>query len=148
MTVNTIKRFIALMLVFACVVALAACGKDNDDRPVTKMTTKPGAETTQPPPETTPTTVLAIMRGTLPINDQQIDWQENLLTNPLPKYVNISSDFLRVRKGPGTDYEQVAALTRGQQVVVVAKTGNDWFKLEDGGYYVSGEFLSETKPAD
>ncbi len=147
MSVNTIKKIVAMVLVFGCVFTLAACGGKDDDRPETKMTTKQSASTA-PPQETTPTTVLIIMRGTLPSNDEELDWTENLLTNPLPKYVNISSDFLRVRKGPGTQYDQVAALTRGMQVVVVAKTGNDWFKLEDGGYYVSGEYLSETKPAD
>ncbi|MDD4094685.1 MAG: SH3 domain-containing protein [Oscillospiraceae bacterium] len=147
MSVNAIKKIIALVLVFGCVFALAACGDKDNDGPETKMTSKATA-TTAPPADTTPTTVLSIIRGTLPSNDEEIDWTENLLTNPLPKYVNISSDFLRVRKGPGTQYDQVAALTRGMQVVVVAKTGNDWFKLEDGGYYVSGEYLSETKPAD
>lgn len=147
MSVNAIKKIIALVLVFGCVFALAACGDKDNDRPETRMTSKATA-TTAPPADTTPTTVLSIIRGTLPSNDEEIDWTENLLTNPLPKYVNISSDFLRVRKGPGTQYDQVAALTRGMQVVVVAKTGNDWFKLEDGGYYVSGEYLSETKPAD
>jgi uncharacterized protein YgiM (DUF1202 family) len=145
MSVNTIKKIVAMVLVFGCVFALAACGPKDDDRPVTKMTTKPNA-TTAPPPETTPTTVLHIFQGTLPSNDEKITWTENALTNPLPKYVNITSDFLRVRKGPDTKYDQVAALTRGMQVVVMAKTGNDWFKL-DSGYYVSGEFLSDTKPA-
>lgn len=144
MSVNTIKKIVAIVLVFGCVFTLAACGNNDDDRPETKLTTKPSA-TTLPPAETTTATVLHIFQGTLPSNDEEITWTENALTNPLPKYVNIASDFLRVRKGPDTKYDQVAALTRGMQVVVIAKTGNDWFKL-DSGYYVSGEYLSETAP--
>ena len=79
----------------------------------------------------------------MPSNDEEVTWQETDLQSPTVKYVDISSDFLRVRTGPGTEYDQVAALTKDMQVIVVAQTQSGWFKL-DSGYYVSGDYLSET----
>jgi uncharacterized protein YgiM (DUF1202 family) len=58
-------------------------------------------------------------------------------------YVNVESDYLKVRKGPGKDFEQIASLTDGMSVTVVAKTETNWYKLQDG-YYVSGDYLTTT----
>jgi len=94
--------------------------------------------------ETVPETTLFVFREPIEENDQEVTWQETELQSELPKYVKINSDYLRVRKGPGTEYDQVAALTKNMLVIVVAKTQNNWYKL-DSGYYVSGEYLSDTK---
>jgi uncharacterized protein YgiM (DUF1202 family) len=58
-------------------------------------------------------------------------------------YVKVASDFLKIRKGPGKDFDQVGSLTSGMTVSVAAKTNTNWYKLADG-YYVSGDYLSET----
>jgi len=56
-------------------------------------------------------------------------------------YVHTDSDFLRIRSGPGTDYQQVGSLVDGMTVSVVALTDTNWYKLADG-YYVSGDYLT------
>ncbi|MBP5180633.1 MAG: SH3 domain-containing protein [Clostridiales bacterium] len=51
-------------------------------------------------------------------------------------------EFLRVRKGPSTEYDIVGTLTRNQQVQVVAVTDSSWYKTIDG-FYISSSFLAQ-----
>jgi uncharacterized protein YgiM (DUF1202 family) len=120
---------------------LAACGggTNNNEPKISGSTTT--APTTLITIEIT-TTTLFVYDATIEPNNEVITWDIEPMS-PTIKYVNITSDFLKIRKGPGTTYEQVGALTRGMQVIVTGVTESDWYQLEDG-YYVSGEFLKES----
>lgn len=142
MSINVIKRIAVAVIAAGIIFSLTACNDPDDKKPVTK-TTSTTTTPTSIPIATIPETTLYVFLGPMVANDQAVTWQEQALPSSIIKKVNITSDFLRVRKGPGTEYEQVAALTKGMQVIVVSKTANGWYKLDDG-YYVSGEFLSDT----
>lgn len=143
MTENTINKIVSSAVIIGMAFSVAACSKEDDKRPETSLTTS-STSTTMITIETVPETTLFVFREPIEENDQEVTWQETELQSELPKYVKINSDYLRVRKGPGTEYDQVAALTKNMLVIVVAKTQNNWYKL-DSGYYVSGEYLSDTK---
>ena len=56
-----------------------------------------------------------------------------------------TSTGVNVRKGPGTEYEQVELLTKGAAVTVTGETDNGWYQiLRDGNVaYIKSEFLQE-----
>ena len=139
------KRFttalIAAMMVGIFCLGAAACKKKTDP---TITDTSETSEQTTTTTTTAPTTSLVIYSGPLE-NSQEITWTETPLESPKTYYVKVSKgEFLNVRKGPGTNYEKVASLTRGQAVVVVAKSGI-WYKTNDG-FYISETYLSGTMP--
>lgn len=129
-------------LVVGGAVMLSSCGKDDPSTSTTLPTDTTAAQVT-----TTIATTAAIpaISGSLPVNEVGITptWAETAIDPAATMYVNVESDFLRVRKGPGQDYDQVASLTDGMSVIVVAKTDTNWYKLQDG-YYVSGDYLAAT----
>lgn len=142
---SVIKRTLALTLACVLLFSAAACGKKKTK--TTKASDSSAEDTSDTTPivsipDTEATTVLAQYGGQLPENDQEITWTEEEMEAKV-MYVKGVSDYLKVRKGPGTDYDVVGKLTPGMQVIVIGKTGNNWFKLEDG-YYVSGEYISLT----
>lgn len=137
------KTLSATVLAGVMVLALASCG--GNDTP--KVTTRPAGSTTTASASTaapTTTTTLFTVTGTLASNDEAVTWELVPLPSATVKYVNISDGFLKVRKGPSKDYEAVAALTKNMAVTVVGKTTTNWYKTDDG-FYVSGEYLSNTK---
>ncbi len=140
-----------LVLTMACsmVLASAACGKKKKEE--TTETTEQTTETTPMvtvPPTTTETTLLEYGMTIAP-NDQEVTWKEESF-EPKVMYVSGITTYLKVRKGPGAgdgkDYAVVGKLTNGTEVVVVAKTDNNWYKLQDG-YYVSADYIKDTKPS-
>ncbi len=142
MSINVMKRVAVAIIAIGLFFSLAACGNADDNRPVTK-TSSTTTNSTSIPIETIPETTLYVFMAPMKANDQAVTWQEQALPSAIIKKVKITADFLRVRKGPGTEYEQVAALTKDMQVIVVSKTANGWYKL-DSGYYVSGEYLADS----
>ncbi|MBN1891386.1 MAG: SH3 domain-containing protein [Clostridiales bacterium] len=52
---------------------------------------------------------------------------------------------INVRSGPGTDYEIVDSLSKGDKIQVVAYTENGWKKISEG-HYVIDDFVSENAP--
>lgn len=140
------KKYMALLVVGVSLTAasllLTACGGGEP------AATSAPSQTTTAPTEPTQTTLPPVPEAaaSLPSNSEPKTWTETEFTTPETRYVKLESDFLRVRTGPGTTYKQVAALTNGMQVTVVAKTADEWYKL-DSGYFVSGEFLTKDKPA-
>ena len=139
------KRFttalIAAMMVGVICLGATACKKKAD--PSATETSETSEQTTTTT-TTVPTTSLPIYSGPLE-NSQEITWSETPLESPKTYYVKVSQgEFLNVRKGPGTNYDKVASLTRGQAVVVVAKSGI-WYKTQDG-FYISETYLSGTMP--
>jgi len=135
------KKGIALVLSLVFVFSLAGCGSSSKDKEEDE--TKTSETTTLATLETTPVTTTLREYGVSAVpNDVAVSWQESEIT-ATTMYVHVTSGYLKVRKGPGTDYQQVAALSSGMQVIVVAKTSDNWYKLQDG-FYTYGEYLSLT----
>lgn len=137
------KTLSAVILAGLLVFSVAACGK-KDTPKTTKRTTPTTTTTAAPTTEPTTTTTLFKVSGTLASNDEVVDWEVTDLPSATVKYVKVNEGFLKVRKGPGKDYEAVAALTKNMTVTVVGKTSSGWYKTDDG-FYISGDYLSNTK---
>lgn len=136
----------ALGLSMACSMAFAitACGGKKEA--ATSETPESTTETT-PMVTVAPTTVETTLLEygmTIQPNDQAVSWKEDAIEAKV-MYANVKT-YLNVRKGPGPDYAAVAKFSKGMEIIVVAKTENGWYKTEDG-FYVSGEYLSETVPS-
>ena len=142
---SVLKKTLVLTLAVAMVISCAACGKKKSkSKETTAETSDSSAETTPivSSPDTSATTTLMDYGVSIAPNDEPITWTDEEFEAKV-MYVKITSGYLKIRKGPDTKYEQVGTLTAGMQVIVVAKTSNNWFKLEDG-YYVSGDYISLT----
>ena len=142
------RKIIAAALVCSMLMALAACSKKPAE---TSADTTPSTTSETIATVTTPSTTqsnLPVYSGPLATSDTTvITWTESALPNEVTLYATVSAGtFLRVRKGPGKNYEIAGTLTRGQSVVVVASTNDGWYKTKDG-YYVSGQYLKTTAPA-
>ena len=136
------KRFttalIAAMTIGALCLGVAACGGKQPEPTETETET---TEVTT----TAPTTTLTIYSGPR-ATTEEVTWQETKLESPQTYYVKVSKgEFLNVRSGPGTKYEKVGTLTRGQSVTVVAKANGIWYKTQDG-YFISDTYLSGKIP--
>jgi len=129
-------------MVIVISVSAAACGskKAGTESTPAESTAAPQTETT---PVATTTASVAAISGTLALNTEPVTWVENAIDPAKVMYVHVASDFLRVRTGPDTTYPQISALTNGMTITVIAKTENNWYKMQDG-YYVFGDFVSET----
>ena len=136
--VMKISIFLFLCLLFSF--SFSACSKEEATVETTMTTipvslpeiTYPAAiETTLPPQET------------LPDNRIPVVWDETVIEGgKLMKVVD--TDILKVRIGPGTTFDQISELTEGMQIRVSAVVDNSvWYKTEEGGYYLSGDYLAE-----
>ena len=138
---KNIKRIISVACALSVVAAFAACGKE--DTPVetsfVDITPTPiPVETT-----TTPTTTIPVYSGPLPSSDIAVTWGETVLDSPVIMYAAVSEgEFLRVRKGPSTEYDIVGTLTRNQQVQIVAVTDSSLYKTSYG-FYISATYLTQ-----
>ena len=58
----------------------------------------------------------------------------------------VSSDGLRVRKGPSTDTEEIHSLSKNSRVQIIGQEGK-WYKIDIKGKigYVSSKYISDTK---
>ena len=77
------------------------------------------------------------------------DYLEEEQSTSTTKTMYVTPDVgLNVRKGPGTSYSKIAALSKGI-AVTVHSTSNGWSKITANGVegYVSSEYLSATKPS-
>ena len=137
------KTILICSIVVGGAVLLSSCGKTNNATSTTKST----AETSTTASVTSAATTASVpaISGTLATNAVGVTptWTETAIDPAKTMYVKVESDFLKIRKGPGKDYEQIGSLTNGMTVTVVALTDTNWYKLQDG-YYVSGDYLSET----
>ncbi len=138
LTIKTLS--VAVLCGVMC--SFSACGGKKEAE--TTTTVESSTETTPiiTTVTTTAETTLQEYGMSIAPNDVSVTWTEEPMEAKV-MYVNIAEKYLKIRKGPGTDYDQVGTLTRNMQVVVVAKTDNNWYKLEDG-FYVSGDYLSAT----
>lgn len=134
-------KTISVALTCGVMISLAACG---GKKATTTTTVESSTETTPIITTVTTTAETTLLEYGMSIapNDVSVTWTEEPM-EPKVMYVNISEKYLKIRKGPGVDYEQIGTLTRNMQVIVIAKTDNNWYKLEDG-FYVSGDYLSAT----
>ena len=129
-------------MVIVISVSAAACGSKKAGTESSSTATS-AAQMTEATTVATTTQSVAAISGTIAANTEPITWVENAIDPAKVMYVHVASDFLRVRTGPDTTYPQISALTNGMTITVIAKTENNWYKLQDG-YYVFGDFVSET----
>lgn len=129
-------------MVIVISVSAAACGSKKAGTESSSTATT-AAQMTEATTVATTTQSVAAISGTIAANTEPITWVENAIDPAKVMYVHVASDFLRVRTGPDTTYPQISALTNGMTITVIAKTENNWYKLQDG-YYVFGDFVSET----
>ncbi|MCR4730936.1 MAG: SH3 domain-containing protein [Saccharofermentans sp.] len=129
----------ALMAGVICI-GVVGCKKEEPTETTTETTEQTTTTTT-----TVPTTTLTMFSGPM-VNDTEVNWTETKLESPRTLYVVVSKgEFLNVRNGPGTTYDKVGTLTRGQSVTVVAVAKNIWYKTNDG-FFVSDTYLSTKIP--
>ena len=129
----------ALMAGVICI-GVVGCKKEEPTETSTETTEQTTTTTT-----TVPTTTLTMFSGPM-VNDTEVNWTETKLESPKTFYVVVSKgEFLNVRNGPGTTYDKVGTLTRGQSVTVVAVAKNIWYKTSDG-FFVSETYLSTKIP--
>lgn len=138
-----LKKIVSIVCASAILVSFAACknkDKEDDEEEAEE------SEISQTVPEVTTTeatTSLTMFSGPMPASDIAVTWTETEIDQTV-RYASITAgEFLRVRKGPGTEYDIVGSLTRNQEVVVIAVTSDGWYKTLDG-FYVSGSYLTET----
>ena len=137
----TAAKISAGMLIGVMALSAVACGKKNKPTIDTAPSTSLITTTTT----TVPTTKLSTYKGPL-TNDQQVTWKETTLDQQVTYYAKVTKgEFLNIRKGPGTEYTKVGTLSRGQTIVVVARTSNGWYKTIDG-FYASETYLSKKPP--
>jgi len=138
------KTILICTLLVAGAVSFGACSKKNPT--ATTLTTAVNATTTAAVVTTAPTPAVPAISGTLAANSvgETPTWVETPIDPAKTMYVKVTSDFLKIRKGPGKDFDQIGSLTNGMAVTVVAKTDNNWYKLQDG-YYVSADYVTETQ---
>jgi len=129
-------------MVIVISVSAAACGSKKAGTESSSTGTT-AAQMTEATTVATTTQSVAAISGTIAANTEPVTWVENAIDPAKVMYVHVASDFLRVRTGPDTTYPQISALTNGMTITVIAKTENNWYKLQDG-YYVFGDFVSET----
>lgn len=142
---SIIVKVLAFSMTCVMLFSFAACGKkDKDDDDETSAPSSSATETTPmvTVPTTEATTTLMEYGSTIQPNNEEVKWTETAMEAKV-MYVHINDGYLKIRKGPGTDFEQIGTLTAGMEVIVVAKTDNNWYKLEDG-FYVSGDYISAT----
>ena len=138
------SRIGAAMLIAAMAFSVAACGSDKESKKKTAEETTPSTEATTTVPTTTETTV-PTYSGPM-TNDIAVSWEEQELQGgPVDKYVTCT-DFINVRKGPGTEYEVVAKFANKMKISVVSVTSNNWYKTNDG-FYVSADLVTDTPAA-
>ena len=135
----TAAKISAGLLIGVMALSVVACGKKNKPTIDTAPST---SEITTVPTTTAPTTSLSLWTGPL-TNDQQVTWKETTLDQQVTYYAKVTKgEFLNIRKGPGTEYSKVGTLSRGQSIVVVARTSIGWFKTIDG-FYASETYLQK-----
>lgn len=132
-------RLLAISLVTILCLSMTSCEKKaKKTEPEEETSTSESTIVTT----TEPTTSLTEFSGPM-TNDEAVTWSETSI-EPTTYYASVSQgEFLRVRKGPGTEYEIAGSLTRNQQIVIVATTSTGWAKTQDG-FYTSSTYLSAT----
>ncbi len=141
------KRLISVILIALLVIGTgmsSACSSDKKNETTASSSAESTMSVQTTTEATTTTMALAQISGTIAANTTPKSWKETPIDPQKTMYVKLKSDFLKVRTGPGTQYEQISALTDGMEVTVVAKTESNWYKLSDG-YFVFGEYLTDTK---
>ena len=138
---SDLKRILSVACALTVIAAFAACKKEDE----TTETSFADITPTPIPVETTttPTTTIPVYSGPLPSSDIAVTWSETELDTPVIMYAAVSEgEFLRVRKGPSTEYDIVGTLTRNQQVQIVAVTDSSRYKTSDG-FYISSTYLTQ-----
>jgi len=59
------------------------------------------------------------------------------------EYYTVNANELTLRKGPGTTYGKIALLPKGQQVILLKKENDEWWKIKVENFegFVSQKYL-------
>jgi len=146
---SRLNRLISAALICSVLTGLSACSKKTAETSAQSSITTTSATIATVTTPSTEQTTLPVYSGPLATSETvNVTWKENDLSSPVTLYSTVSAgNFLRVRKGPGKNYEIAGTLVRGQAVTVVASTSDGWYKTQDG-YYVSGTYLKAKAPTN
>lgn len=143
MNEKRLRSSLVLALLIAGVAATSACGSGAGSETTLSSSSESTAAVNTTTVATTTMVTVPVISGTFAVNSEPMVWEETPIDPAKTMYVQLEKDFLKVRTGPGTSYIQVASLTDGMAVTVVAKTEDNWYKLSDG-YFVFGKYLTDT----
>lgn len=108
------------------------------------LTIVENTETEQPQEEQT------VETSTTETNPEETKTEQTTPEKTEEKEINkigyVSSDGLRVRKGPSTDTEEIHSLSKNSKVQIIGQEGK-WYKIDIKGKigYVSAKYISDTK---
>ena len=144
--VRLTKTIIICTMVLAGIVTVSACSSKKATPSKTTAPTEATAAITTAP-TATPTPSITEISGTILANDVAVTWTETTI-DAKTMYVVLDSGYLKIRKGPGVEYDPpVGTLSDGMAVTVTATVvvaDITWYRLSDG-FYVCGTYLSDTQ---
>lgn len=108
---------------------------DRTKPSATAVTTAP--QTTVPETTSTPITT---------VTDTATDESDGI--SPANGIIYVK-DSVNDREGPGTSFERVGHLKKGEKVEITGKAENGWYRIKFNGgeYFVDGNYLTEEQPA-
>jgi len=61
-----------------------------------------------------------------------------------PEYATVTATQLKVRSGPGTEYNELIQLTQGTRVEILEKTNDEWYHIRTAAVdgYAAAQYLS------
>ncbi len=115
---------------------------ETTTEPTTAATEATTSETT-----TTEATTVTTTASTVPETEASTEPAYSLTPASGSMY---ALNDVNVRQGPGTEYERVGHLSRGQQCEILGLTDSGWYKIKfkDGEYFVKQSYLGNEKPAE
>lgn len=116
------------------------------EQPIQDVTVE-DAPVEQVPVQETQVQETEVPKEETPVEQQPLEQQpiEPEVTE-LNKTGYVSTEGLRVRKGPSTDTEEITSLSKNDEVKIIGQTGK-WYKIDLNGKvgYVSAKYISDTK---
>ena len=108
----------------------------QENQPVVEQTEPEPEQETQPEESTTEEEV----------QEETTESEITDTTTEINKTGYVSTEGLRVRKGPSTDAEEITSLSKNDQVEIIGQEGK-WYKikLDEEIGYISAKYISDTK---
>lgn len=157
------KKLLPLIAAAAvCLSAMAACSAPADTKPAdSPEQTSSAAAATEAPTEAPSDSPAAAEVGTqAPVTEAAAETEtpeagtQGAAENPGYTVtdmdgVKYATTTVNIRTLPGTDGDKAGSLSYAQEVRVTGAVDNGWFRIafNDSDAFVSGDYLSDTKPA-
>ena len=141
----------ALLLTLGLIYALKSC--QNEGRAEVNLPEPTAMVSILTPEETAPAVVIPNYRSLLSFDvreclDNYLDQDESHTCDDFEAKGITLTDYLRLRKGPGTDYDIITELDDNVSLQVLGVCDNDWYLVNTGSQigFVSGEYLRVLTP--